>query len=63
MIKRVLLLGDFSGVHKNLDEGLHKIGVESIFASGGNAWRQLGATINFDKKIFGLPARISRNIS
>jgi hypothetical protein len=63
MIKRVLLLGDFSAVHKNLDEGLRKIGVESICASSENAWRQLGATINFDKKIFGLPAKISRNLS
>lgn len=60
---KVLLLGDFSGVHKNLAEGLRNIGVDAVDASGGNAWRQLGSTIDFAKKIAVVPDIVSRNLS
>lgn len=63
MIKRVLLLGDFSALHRNLEEGLRKVGVDAACASYENAWRKLGSTIDFDKNILGLPTKISRNIS
>lgn len=63
MALKVLLLGDFSGVHKNLAEGLRNLGVDAVDASYGNAWRQLGSTIDFEKNIAGLPNIVSRNIS
>jgi glycosyltransferase involved in cell wall biosynthesis len=63
MIKSVLLLGDCSGVHKNLCEGLRNINIEAVDASYGNAWRKLGSSINFAQNILGLPAKISENIS
>lgn len=63
MIKRVLLLGDCSAVHKNLCDGLRNIGIDAVDASYGNAWRQLDSSINFAKKIYGLPQKISENIS
>lgn len=63
MIKRVLLLNDCSGVHRDLCEGLCNIGVDAVDASGGNAWRKLGSSIDFSAKIWGLPDKISQNVS
>ena len=63
MIRKVLLLGDFSAVHMNLAEGLRNLGIDAVDASYGNAWRQLDSSINFERQILGLPVKISRNIS
>jgi glycosyltransferase involved in cell wall biosynthesis len=38
---RILLLGEFSGVHKNLKEGLEAIGHEVTFASQGDGFKNI----------------------
>ncbi len=38
---KVLLVGDYSSVHRILRDGLRSIGVEAIVASGGDFWKDL----------------------
>jgi len=39
---KVLLCGDFSGLHKNLKEGLLELGVDVKLASSGDEWKKIG---------------------
>lgn len=42
---KVLLVGEYSGVHNNLKKGLEKLGVKVILINGGDAWKSFGADI------------------
>lgn len=42
---KVLLVGEYSGVHNNLKRGLEKLGVKVILINGGDAWKHFGADI------------------
>ena len=42
---KVLLVGEYSGVHNNLKRGLEKLGVKVILINGGDSWK------NFDSDI------------
>jgi hypothetical protein len=50
---KILLLGEYSGVHKNLKEGLCSLGHEVIFASNGDGWKKIprDIDINYSNKI------------
>lgn len=39
---KVLLCGEFSGLHKNLKEGLLELGVDVKLASSGDEWKKIG---------------------
>ena len=43
---RVLLVGDYSSVHKNLRDGLRKMGIDAVVASGGDYWKRYERDIN-----------------
>lgn len=43
---KILLLGEFSGVHKNLKEGLQKLGHEVVIASSGDGFKQIKSDID-----------------
>jgi hypothetical protein len=49
MIKKVLLLGDFSGFHKNLKEGLEKEGVETLLVADGDGFKKIPADVIIPK--------------
>ncbi len=45
---KILLLGEFSALHKNLKEGLNELGYEVDIASGGDGWKRIDRDINLD---------------
>jgi hypothetical protein len=45
---KILLLGDYSAVHKNLKEGLCSLGHEVDFASNGDGWKKIPRDIDRD---------------
>jgi hypothetical protein len=48
---KILLLGEFSGLHKNLKEGLQELGHEVVIASGGDGWKKISSDISFNSKL------------
>ncbi|MBA87545.1 MAG: glycosyltransferase [Euryarchaeota archaeon] len=53
---RILLFGDFSGIHKNLQEGLQELGYQSTLVSSGDGYKNLPSDISFSydaSKVFG----------
>ncbi|WP_198334969.1 glycosyltransferase family protein [Psychrobacter namhaensis] len=43
---KILLLGEFSGLHKNLKEGLEEVGHEVDIASSGDGWKSIVSNID-----------------
>ncbi len=43
---KVLLLGDFSGLHENLATGLRKLGVDVTVASNGDGWKNYNRDVD-----------------
>lgn len=39
---RVLLLGEFSSLHRYLKEGLEAVGTETVLLSNGDSWKKIG---------------------
>lgn len=44
---KILLLGEFSALHKNLKEGLVELGHEVTIASSGDGWKKISNDIDF----------------
>lgn len=42
----ILLLGEFSALHKNLKEGLNELGYETLIASAGDGWKNIPRDID-----------------
>lgn len=59
---KVLLLKEFSGLHKNLKEGLLELGHEVVLASSGDGWKQIEADFSLGKKGISIDAKISRTL-
>ena len=38
---KVLLIGEFSGFHVNLKQGLQKLGVDCVLAANGDGWKKI----------------------
>jgi hypothetical protein len=49
-IKRIILLGDFSGVYYNLKLGFEKNGFSTVLISDGDAWKKFPNDINLKYK-------------
>lgn len=60
---KILLLGEFSALHKNLKEGLQEIGHEVVIASTGDGWKCIESDIDFNSKLPGALGKIARSIS
>lgn len=43
---KILLLGDYSALHKNLKEGLIELGHEALLASHGDGWKEIPRDID-----------------
>ena len=51
---KILLLGEYSGIHKNLKEGLIELGHECKVASAGDNWKKINSDINLETKFSGI---------
>jgi hypothetical protein len=60
MSMKILLLGEFSGLHKNLKEGLQKLGHEVVIASYGDGFKKIPSDISFESKLPGILGKIWR---
>jgi len=49
---KILLVGEFSGFHKNLRDGLISLGNEVVLASTGDGWKKIPSDINWQPKKF-----------
>ncbi|HWR45838.1 hypothetical protein [Sporomusa sp.] len=59
---KILLLGEFSGVHKNLKEGLVELGHRVTTASSGDGWKNIPADIVYAYGGYGLVNKLRRVI-
>ena len=57
---KVLLLGEFSGVHKNLKEGLEQHGVEVTLAAEGDGWKKIECDIFLGSEKKGIFGKIKK---
>lgn len=62
--KRVLLLGEYSGLHNALKDGLREIGVLAEIASDGDSWKKFPTDIDFAYPFnsTGIFGRVFKNI-
>ena len=51
---KILLLGEYSGIHKNLKEGLVELGHDCVVASAGDNWKKISTDINLESIFKGL---------
>jgi hypothetical protein len=45
---KILLIGEYSGLYKNLRDGLRELGHQATLAAGGDGWKKLESDIKFD---------------
>jgi glycosyltransferase involved in cell wall biosynthesis len=57
---RILLLGEFSGLHKNIKEGLAFIGHDVTIASSEDGWKKIPGDINFGSRKWGIFGKIEK---
>ena len=60
---KVLLLGEFSALHKNLKEGLVELGHEVTIASNGDGWKSIEGDINLGSNKKGWFGKIEKVIN
>ncbi|MGP9801369.1 hypothetical protein [Rheinheimera sp. NSM] len=58
MALKILLLGEFSALHKNLKEGLVELGHDVTIASSGDGWKKIDADLNLGAVKSGLVGRL-----
>ncbi|GGE41928.1 glycosyltransferase [Psychroflexus planctonicus] len=49
---KILLVGEFSGLHNNLKDGLQELGHEVVLASTGDGWKNFPSDFNWSASIF-----------
>lgn len=57
---KILLLGEFSALHKNLKEGLVELGHDVTIASAGDGWKGIDGDINLGSKRGGLIGKFEK---
>lgn len=58
----ILLLGEFSSLHKNLSEGLVKLGHDVLTVSSGDGWKKINSDIVFDSPLPGRLGGLHRHV-
>ncbi len=58
----ILLLGEFSSLHKNLKEGLQELGHKAIIASTGDGWKNIPRDIDMNYTSKFLPKKIAHRL-
>lgn len=59
---KILLLGEFSGLHKDLKAGLVELGHEVTIASSGDGWKKIGSDVFFPPSGKGILHNIKRRL-
>ncbi|ENM3723215.1 glycosyltransferase [Vibrio cholerae] len=59
---KILLLGEFSALHKNLKEGLVELGHDVTIAASGDGFKRIPADISFDSNLSGILGKIQRRL-
>ena len=59
---KILLLGEYSAVHKNLKDGLNFLGHEVKIASSGDGWKNIPRDINIDYSKKFIPKYLAERI-
>jgi len=57
---KILLLGDYSALHKNLQDGLIELGHDVTLVSHGDGWKQIGNDISLQSKRKGWIGKLDR---
>lgn len=60
---RILLLGEYSGLHNNLKAGLQELGHDVTLAASGDGFKNFPADIKFDSLKSGILGKIEKNLS
>lgn len=60
---KILLLGDFSSLHKNLKEGLVELGHEVHVASSGDGWKKISSDYNIGRSKKGIFGSIEKAVN
>lgn len=55
---KILLLGEFSALHKNLKEGLIELGHEAVVAAKGDGFKKVPVDISFDSDLPGIFGKV-----
>jgi len=59
---KILLIGEFSALHKNLKEGLIELGHEAVVAAYGDGFKKVPVDISFDTNLSGILGKLHRRI-
>jgi hypothetical protein len=59
---KILLLGEFSALHKNLKEGLLELGHEAVVAGNGDGFKKVPVDISFDSNLPSILGSIHRRL-
>jgi len=59
---KILLVGEYSGLHKYLQKGVIERGHKCIFASYGDGWKKVESDINFASNLPGLIGKVHHRI-
>lgn len=62
-ILKILLLGEFSGLHNNLKSGLCQLGHQAIVAAAGDGFKKIPADIRFEQDWPGILSKVYRQYS
>ena len=57
---KILLVGEFSALHKNIKEGLVSLGHDVTIVSTGDGWKQIKSDINLGSNKKGLLAAVDK---
>ena len=60
---KILLLGEYSALHKNLKEGLQELGHDALVAASGDGFKKVPVDISFDSTLPSLLGRIARSLN
>ena len=59
---KILLLGEFSGLHKNLKDGLVELGHDVTISATGDGWKRIPCDIDLSVSGNGLVAKVKRRL-
>lgn len=59
---KILLLGEYSGLHSNLKDGLIALGHEVVLAADGDGFKEISSDINYRPRLSGMAGRVERTI-
>jgi hypothetical protein len=59
---KILLLGEYSALHKNLKEGLIELGHEAIVAGFGDSFKKVPVDVSFNSDLYGIFGKVHQLI-